>query len=232
MPVSRRGFLGYAAAGSMAGFIGGLRRALALPPNSGVPQETVLADPGPSCLLRESMAGYESALSSAKVSFRRAGLQRLPHARKIILPASAIADQSKLILVKSRVEGGATVLLESAAGFLSDEEFDFHRRVMISVFGLSLHTSVRLWGPSDTVRNSPYIDYGWPIETKVRDFSRIIPVECRNAEAIAWFDGQPVGARRLVGKGTLVFLGSPMGPHLLTGDREAIDWFGAFCAVA
>src|SRR5579884_2782995 len=128
MPVSRRGFLGYAAAGSMAGFIGGLRRALALPPNSGVPQETVLADPGPSCLLRESMAGYGSALSSANVSFRRASLQRLPHARKIILPASVIADQSKLILVKSRVEGGATVLLESPAGH------DFSIRVKPSYF--------------------------------------------------------------------------------------------------
>jgi len=231
MPVSRRGFLGCATAGSMVGLVGGLRWAFA-PANAGAAAATVLADPGSSCVLRESVAGYESALSSANVPYQRAGLQQLPCAQRIILPAAALADESKLAQVKSHLEGGATVLFESGAGFLSDVEFDSHRRAMNSAFGLSLHTPVRLWCPSGIVSNSPYIDYGWPIETKVRDFSRMIPVYCGGSEAIAWFGGQPVAARRRVGKGTLVFLGSPLGPHLLVGDREAVEWFGAFCAAA
>src|SRR5205807_8785254 len=86
----------------------------------------------------------------------------------------------------------------------------------------------------------PYVDYVWPIPTKVRDFSRAVPVSVRASlvttrsacEVIAWADGWPVAAKRKIGKGTLVFLGSPLGPALWSGDREASCWLRKLLAAA
>ena len=67
----------------------------------------------------------------------------------------------------------------------------------------------------------PYVDYHWPVAVKVRDFSHIVPVRANAKEVIASFDGIPVAARR----SGFIFLGSPIGPALLAGDREAHLWF-------
>lgn len=82
------------------------------------------------------------------------------------------------------------------------------------------------------------MDYVWPTPAKVRDFSRAVPVSTGASsvttrsmcEVIGWIDGWPVAAKRKVGKGTLVFLGSPLGPALWSGDREAHRWLGEVLA--
>jgi len=145
----------------------------------------------------------------------------------MILPA-VFMDESKLARVRVHLENGSLVLFESGGAFLNPEEFNFHRRLMRSVFGLRLHAPVPLWDSADSFKQSPYVDYQWPLVTKVRDFSRMIPVECERGETIAWFQKTPVAVRLRIGKGTLVFLGSPLGPHLLAGDREAGRWLLAF----
>ena len=231
MPMSRRGFLGYAAGVSAAGLAGASRWTHSFPTNLSNLSGCALVDPGPSCTLRESAAGYESAFLSADAHYERASFQLLPPARLIVLPAAGFLDESRLARLRAHLENGSVVLYESGAAFLNPEDFNFHRRLMRSVFGLSLHAPVRLWDSADSFKQSPYVDYCWPVVTKVRDFSRIIPVECERGETLAWFQKMPVAVKRRIGKGTLVFLGSPLGPHLLAGDREASGWLSAFRSI-
>jgi hypothetical protein len=69
----------------------------------------------------------------------------------------------------------------------------------------------------------PYVDYTWPCRATVRDFSRVVPVE-GPGKIIARVDSMPVSLKRSSGRGTLIFLGSPLGPVLLAGDAEARRW--------
>ncbi len=232
MPISRRGFLGRAAGASVAGVAvaAGLGSLLAETPATR--SSCLLVDPGPDCPLRESAAGYEAALSSSNVVFQRTTLQSLTPARAIILPAAVITDEKSLAKLGEHLENGSVILYESAAAFLGPEEFGFHKHVIRSVFGLSLLDPVRLWDSADSSKQSPYVDYHWPVVTKVRDFSRVVPVDPATGETIAWFHDLPVAAKRRIGKGILVYLGSPLGPHFLSDDREASHWLRAFCAAS
>lgn len=74
---------------------------------------------------------------------------------------------------------------------------------------------------------APYVDFVWPIATKVRDFSKVSPVAADRGDIIATVDGIPVASRRRVGLGTLIHLGTPLGPALWFGDREARQWLEA-----
>jgi hypothetical protein len=227
MPISRRGFLGRAAGASAVGVAVAAGLANLFPQTPVFHSGCVVVDPGPNCPLRESVAGYEGALSSLNVPFQRVALQSLAAARLIIFPAAVSTALSSLARVRKHLESGSTVLYESGAAFLSPGEFVFHKRVIRSVFGLSLHDPIGLWETADSIRQSPYIDFHWPVVTKVREFSRTVPVDPENGKTIAWFQDLSVAVKRRVGKGTLVFLGSPLGPHLLASDREASRWLGA-----
>jgi len=110
---------------------------------------------------------------------------------------------------------GGWLIFESGAGFGG---FEAQREMIGRHFGLTIEPPLDLWAAGETV---PYIDFHWPIKTKVRDFSRVVPVSVEGAEIIGTAGGKPVAARR----GTLIFLGSPIGPSLLAGDREAHLWF-------
>lgn len=229
MQISRRGFLGCAAGVSAIG-IAGRPAARVLPIDHDELSGCSLVDPGPSCPLPESFAGYESALRSLGFNFERCLFQSFGASRMIILPAALMTNESSVSKVRAHLVRGATVLFESGAAYASAREFDSQRRLIESSFGLRLHDSVRLWGPAGSFRQSPYIDYYWPMAVKVRDFSRVIPIGSGSGEEIARFQNLPVAARRRIGRGTFVFLGSPVGPHLLAGDREARDWLGAVCS--
>ena len=230
MPISRRRFLGCAAGASAAGLAGSFGWARTASRNGAVAPGCKLVVSGPGCALQESAAGYESALSSVGVRFQHASLQSLTPVSTIILPAVASVSQADLARLVDFLESGSTVLFESGAAFSAPGEFSFHRRLIKRMFGLGLHSPIGLWDSADSFKRSPYVDYRWPLEVKVRDFSRIVPVDAADGDAIAWFHGLPVAARRRVGNGTLVFLGSPLGPHLLSGDREARRWLAAFCS--
>jgi hypothetical protein len=230
MPISRRGFLGCAAGASAAGAAAATGLCRLFPDVARQPAGYILVDPGPVSPLRESAMGYAVALSSLNISYKQTSIRPLAPARAIIMPAAVHTDTSALDRLKEYLTCGSMVLYESGAAFHSPEDFDIHKRVIRSVFGLSLHDPVRLWDSTDSLKQSPYVDYHWPVVTKVRDFSRVVPVGVESRDAIAWFQNVPVGVKRLIGKGTLVFLGSPLGPHLLSADREAGNWLGAFCS--
>jgi len=76
-------------------------------------------------------------------------------------------------------------------------------------------------------RRTPYIDFTWPVDIAVRDFSNVAPVHVDHAKVIATADGIAVASRRRIGLGTLIHLGTPLGPALWAGDAEAKQWLSA-----
>src|SRR5437764_1294224 len=132
MGITRRGFLGCVAGSLTAGLpFDGPRRIDAGPPR-------VLLDLREHCGLRESVAGYESALAGlgTGVTFR---------CTLLIVPAALDIPPPAVRAIMSRLRTGATVLLESGAGFAADRDFRAHRAVLRDQLGVHIQAPVRLW---------------------------------------------------------------------------------------
>jgi hypothetical protein len=200
MVMGRREFLG-CAAGALTVTLPNRRW-----PSHGA-SAAVLLDLAEHCSLRESIAGYEIA---------SAGL--VSHRPLLIVPAAVAIPAAPLHQITNWLRAGGTVLLESGAGFAGESRFRAHRDAVQN----GLH--VRVERPRRKSRDIPYIDYVWPYATKIRDFSRVVPLAEQPGEVIARADGDPVALTRPVERGTLIYLGSPLGPALWAGDAEARQW--------
>jgi len=190
-----------------------------------------LGEPRPPCAiltldgddsLAESVAGFESALREAQVPFTRS----LPahEAAVVIVPGVVRIPRRTAAQTTNALVDGATVILESGAVFGADSgELRDHREMLRHLFGVEIDPPVSLW-PAHGI---PYVEYTWPVAVRVRDFSRVVPVSKHDGEVIGRAAGLPVAVHRCQGRGTLIFLGSPVGPALWSGDAEARRWLGA-----
>ncbi len=221
--------------------------------------DCVLVDLEGCCGLGESVAGYEAALATMDVRFVRRAPHQSPPAPVVIVPGCARLDPRAAEKLAVALEPGSLLLLESGAAFAEPSDFAAHRRVLSSHFGVEVEAPFDLWPdrvtegsavrrencglgchPACSRTRVPYVDYAWPVPAKVRDFSRVVPLAPAGSpavgrptyEVIGWADGRPMAARRAVGKGTLVFLGSPLGPALRSGDREAERWLRSLLSAA
>lgn len=230
MSVSRRGFLQDAACFPLA--------RLALEPwrrsKPAARSHCLVLDS--SCVLKESLEGYRAGLRTAGVACELASLGNCHHAPFIVAPASSLINFDEARWLRSRAEAGALILVESGGIFLSPADFRRQKSLVQSQFGLTMLPPIKLWETSGSFSCFPYVDFTWPVAARVRDFSQIIPLagplappDVEGAAAIAGIDDTVVALKRRLGAGTLVFLGSPLGPQLLAGDREARRWFAAFC---
>jgi hypothetical protein len=210
------------------------------------------------CVLRESLEGYQAALACERGCFQVDEFDSLHRCRKAILPGLGLIDPALAQELSNLLNAGTDLLLESGAGFLGTGEFAAHQKMLLRYFDLAVESPVDLWSgnPIGAARfaqrceqnarkeparsesplvhryvSSPYIDYDWPQETKVRDFSRVILVSAKSGDVIARVRGLPVALKRRVGEGTLIFLGSPIGPLLRAGDPEARSWLQMATAV-
>jgi hypothetical protein len=210
----------------------------------------VLLDLEDCCALRESLAGFEAAIGAAGVRFVRSALTPasgrgsalLRQASMVIVPGCTRIEPDVAARLAGRLEDGTLLVLESGAAFTEPTDFEAHRSMLDRHFGLAVEAPVDLWSSTSAgvTRRAPYVDFVWPVPVKVRDFSRVVPLarhtssaEMRRAsEVIGWVDGRPMAAKRRVGRGTLVYLGSPLGPALHSGDREARAWLAALLGAA
>jgi len=165
----------------------------------------VLLDLQGGCL-RESLAGYARVCQPRLV---RADTSSIPHCAVLLVPAALEISPVAARAIVRCLHAGATVVLESAAGFLDERAFRTERAVLRDYFGITVESPVRLWP-----RQTPYVDFLWPYAAKLRDFSRVVPLGPQAGEQIGWVDGLPVALQRRSGRGTLIFLGSPVGPAL------------------
>ena len=198
------------------------------------------------CAIRESLQGYQEALAdehhlveSINDSYRY---------RLFIVPGLGLIDPALAQSLLNLLKKGTHVLLESCAGFLNPTDFAVHQKMLLAYFNLAVLPPVDLW-PSRPVDASffstrrahsernlikhdsiPYVSYTWPCEAKVRDFSRAIPLSPGEGEVVGRVGALPVALRKRMG-GTLVYLGSPLGPALRFGDPEARSWVRLLAAL-
>jgi hypothetical protein len=195
------------------------------------PQETRLAcalfDLKQGCGLRESLAGYESALARMNCRFLTMpteGVTRSCLGRVAIVPGCVTMDAATASTLAALLQAGALVLLESGGAFARAAEFRRHREFLAARFGVEVEVPVDLWQRPSREGRVPYVDYVWPMPLKVRDFSRVVPLSRSSSEVVGRAGSLPVALRRSVDGGVLLFLGSPLGPALLAGDPEAQNW--------
>jgi hypothetical protein len=210
----------------------------------------VLLDLNSHCVLRESLQGYQAALRGEHGLLPETGLDSRRRCQIVIVPGLGAIDPTIASTLTDLLEAGTHVLLESGAGFFSPVEFTAHQRMLHRHFGIVVSPPVDLWAgdfTDETFRvcrpgrhaskmpNShvsvPYVNYLWPREIEVRDFSRVIPVLANAGEVIGKVGALPVALRRRTAKGELIFLGSPLGPALRAGDTEAHSWLRAAIAL-
>lgn len=240
-PVSRRRFLGTAVAApigvqaALAGLAATDRSPSVLP--SSVP--CLLVDCGEHCLLPESLAGFERGLNAASIPYHRVAADAIEPAGIIVVPGALLPSEDFAARLSSYCRLGSRVVYESGAAFATVEAFRNEQRLLKTHLEMGLQTPVDLW--DDTAYRAsgrpapPYVHYRWPARTMVRDFSRALPVYGSGAgglevgklaydfdrdRSIAYVCGFPVACRSRQGRGEVIFLGSPLGPHL-GSDREA-----------
>ncbi len=175
--------------------------------------------------LRESIAGYASALGGGAL---RTDASTVHRCSTLIVPAAIDLPTPAASAIAACLRHGGMVILESGAGFASERAFRVHRSVVRDAVGVDTETPVSVWGDGQAPR-VPYVDLSWPIATKIRDFSRVVPLG-GSGEVIARVNGRAVGIKRDSGQGTLIVLGSPLGPALWAGDAEARRWLTAALA--
>ncbi len=176
-------------------------------------------------VLPESSAGYRAVIPQRRWQFEPwEQSDPLSHCSLVIMSSVFLLPEKIAERLRMCLQRGTTVIIESAAGFASHLGFRKHRRSLREGLGLRVAAPVNLWSPP---RATPYVDYTWPIRTRVRDFTRLVPPANQPGQIIAWAGDLPVALRQRVGPGTLIYIGSPLGPALSIGDPEAIRWLYA-----
>lgn len=250
MKVSRRNFLAGATGSAVAMLeFPPLRSFMPRPPKQGA-IDCAIIDLCSHCALRESLHGYQAALTGRHQYLRAAMLDAQQPWRVAIVPGLASIDPPTVQTLLDLLHAGTLVLLESGAGFLNATQFAFHQTMLRRYFDLVVEDIVDPWAQASTPQtfvpqragrcsanalpcrqSIPYVHYIWPHTSIVRDFSRLIPVRSQAAAVIARVGEVPVALKKRVGQGTLIFLGSPMGPLLRAGDLQARWWLEAVTAL-
>jgi hypothetical protein len=186
------------------------------------------------CSLTESLHGYEGCLANLGLNCVTRSREflpvLLPQARHLVIPAATSIDAELTRQLLDFLENEGSVLLELGFAFVDPTSSALQRRLLWSHFQVESMSPVSLRSGYQRERCVPYVDYVWPLATKVRDFSRVVPLFAPTSQAIAHAQGVTIGLSRKVGRGLLTVLGSPLGPVLRAGDQEAQSWLQAFLA--
>jgi hypothetical protein len=161
--------------------------------------------PEPHLLSEESARGYSTLVATVKRS-----------APLIILPAAQQLSFESAERFRELVCCGSWLILESGGAYLPCEKFRTQRRILADVFGLNVGEAIAV----STIEPS-YLTYDCPGRTMVRTFGAITPIDCSPAERMAEYGGVSVAARRRIGRGGVVYLGSILGSGVLAQEREA-----------
>jgi hypothetical protein len=246
MKITRRHFLGVstgaaalfstsAAARGDFGFASGGRRGC------------VLLDLPSQCVLGESFLGYKKILAGVDVASAETLPRAISRYATIIVPGAGVIEPPIAAKFREVVQEGGVLLLESGGGFLNSKELSTHQQVLQRYLNIPVEPPADLWAKAKATgaqpraemrprrqdadhRPAPYVDYVWPHRTAVRDFSHVVPLAAQAGEVIGFAGTLPVALRKRIGKGTVIFLGSPLGPHLYAGDPQAVGWLQSVLA--
>jgi hypothetical protein len=205
--------------------------------------DCALLDLDTHCVLRESLQGYQAALGDKYNHFPEAGLNSKRPCRMAIVPGLGSMDPAMAETLSSLLDAGTHVLLESGAGFLNPADFTAHQKMLYRYFDIEIGAPVELWSRQsaedalfrhrpqrqpgkklNSPESIPYVNYSWPRQTSVRDFSRVLPVSAKAGDIIGRVGVLPIALKRRTSGGMLIFLGSPLGPALRAGDPQGRSW--------
>jgi hypothetical protein len=230
MDLTRREFLGYTAAAT--GLVG-----LPLPQPASVASADSKVDRWRVFVVydrvnSESFWGYTRTLPKARQLFSADESDSISCCSLVIVPDVVLLDPRFSWALVRALQRGASVVIETGVGFASHSTFRHHRRSLREGLQIPVGAPVDLWADRPKAR-APYIEFTWPHRTTIRDFSRVVPPADRPGDdVIAWAGDLAVAFRRRVGNGTLIYLGSPVGPALWAGDVEARRWLNAVALAA
>src|SRR5213593_2068898 len=152
MSITRRRFLGYTA-GVLAAGLPGVSLEVTR-------RGCVLLDLNEGGCFRESVSGYESALTSAGAQWTRADARWMSPSRcaVLIVPAALEIPPPVVRVIMSCLQTGASVILESGAGFAADRDYRTHRVALRDYLQVHIEMPVDRW-PDNSSQRIPYVDY-------------------------------------------------------------------------
>ncbi len=171
---------------------------------------------GGNCLTWESVAGYRNVLDVFKYPVEVVSAVQAATFRTIIIPAGASLSLATTIALRRRAEAGDTLILESGLAFAEALEAESQCAAIREVFGLRVELASR-----PTTGRTSYLRYRWPTDVLVRHFGEPAAVSGTQCQPVAYLGGLTVAAKKPIGSGGVIFLGSPLGPMLMAQDREA-----------
>jgi hypothetical protein len=184
------------------------------------------------CLSEESALGFRSLLSGHSIvrDSSVGNSSRLFKSSRsiIIVPGARLLSLARGTELLERIRGGTWVILESGVGFSSEAESRHQAEVCETIFDLKLRPPIKAANHRSGIA---YVEYRRPIRCLVRTFEAVTPVRCDSSEVIAQFGSHATCARKTIGNGGLVYLGSMLGPGLYAEEREAVAVGSALVAL-
>jgi hypothetical protein len=131
----------------------------------------------------------------------------------IVLPAAQAITWPLAFRLRQTALAGSWILIESGLCFEAASNWNHLGRILREAFHLQIAAPLQ-------VRDG-YVRFEWPQRTLVRTFEAVTPVTCAPTELVATLNGVAVAARRSMGRGGIIFLGSMLGPAFAADEREA-----------
>jgi len=193
----------------------------------------------------QSFRGYYKALWNMDlwVDFVEPSSLARANYKILIAPWHLIGKKETCEQLRRCVEGGGTLILETAFG-LFDERCFYNPVVppwgLAEVFGyrekesyyiapkdepnpLSEILSPAVLPKAEQIYSAPEIQFSHPVQCRVKGHTFVTPIEITSATAIATCHGLTVGARKQVGKGQVFYIGTNLGASIAAGNDAGIE---------
>jgi hypothetical protein len=154
--------------------------------------------------------------------------------KAVVVPWHLVGKESTCAALHRYVEAGGTLILEAAFG-LYDERFFYNAVVpphgLAEIFGYQEEHNLLVRNeklpedasPDDAIYYQPEIEFSEPAQVRMTTRTFLTPIKLTSARQIASSNGKPLGVRKKVGQGEMLYVGTSFGAALLEGDAGAME---------
>jgi hypothetical protein len=160
---------------------------------------------------KESECGFARALNSLLPTHPPVG-------RTFIVPSASAMQGTALSSLVREAQQGASVLIDLADGFASRSDTARTRAHVERYLGVEVADPV-------AYTSAEYVVFRWPLSVMVRHFIRVSFIAPARNMPIAHLGTHSIAVRKEVGLGSVLIIGSNLGPLLLAGDEQAHQVF-------
>ena len=146
-----------------------------------------------------------------------------PLGRTFIVPSASALRGAALSSLVREAQQGATVLIDLADGFASRSDTARTRTHVERYLGVEVADPV-------AYASAEYVVFRWPLPVQVRHFTRVSFITPGRNIPIAHLGSHSIAVRKEVGLGSVLIIGSNLGPLLLAGDAQAHQVFARLLA--